>query len=109
MSTKGWKIATALLAACCLMLAYRVMDLGITSTYTDASMEDTARHSELLAGIVEHEWVGLTEDQLMPKLQAYVASHPKDDIFIKKDAEAHAIYLGDISFEFKDGKLVKVL
>jgi hypothetical protein len=108
MNAKWWKLATALLGCCCLLLMYRVFDMGISRTYADASMKDTARHGELLASIIEHEWAGMTEDQLMPKLQAYVKSHPDDEIFIAKDAEEHAVYLGDVSFDFKDGKLSKV-
>ncbi len=109
MSVKGWKAATILLALCCGALAYRVFDQGVTRTYLDASVEDSARHSALLANIIEHEWAGLNEEQLMPKLQAYAASQTKETVVLKRDPDTNVIYLDGVRFEFKDGKLVKVL
>jgi hypothetical protein len=109
MSAKKWKVTTTLLALCCLALAYRVFDQGITRTYVDASMEDSARHSALLAGIVEYEWSGLTEEQLMSKLRAYVALQGKGATVLKRDSETGDVYLDGVHFEFRDGKLVKVI
>jgi hypothetical protein len=109
MSGKGWKIATILLALCCGVLAYRVFDQGVTRTYLDASVEESARHSALLASLVEHEWSGLTEEQLMSKLRAFVGSQTKEAIVLKQEPETNTVYLDGVCFEFKDGKLVKVM
>ena len=108
MNSKGWKLATILLALCCVALTYRLFDQGITRTYLDASMDESAKHNALLANIVEHEWSGLTEDQLLLKLKAYIATQPSHDILLKRDPETNAVYLDGIRFEFKDGKLVTV-
>ncbi|WP_233842107.1 Imm58 family immunity protein [Dyella sp. 2HG41-7] len=109
MSTKVWKVTTILLALACAVLTYRVFDQGVTRTYLDASTEQCAKHSALLASIVEHEWSGLTEEQLMPKLKAYVVSRTDEPLVLKRDPETNTIYLDGVRFEFKDGKLVKVL
>jgi hypothetical protein len=103
-----WKVVTALLGVVCFLLAYRVFDQGITLTYLDASEETSARHIKLLTGLVEHEWLGLTEEQVMLRLEGYIASQPLDSIVLKRDTESKVIYFEGIRFEFHDGKLVRV-
>ncbi|GLQ96841.1 Imm58 family immunity protein [Dyella mobilis] len=109
MKINGWKLATVVLTLCCLGLVCRAFDQDITRTYIDASSEQSARHSELLANIVQFEWKGLSEEQLMSKLETYVSTQPKDAVILKRDPDTNAIYLDGVRFEFKDGKLTKVL
>lgn len=107
-SLNGWKIAAALLGVCCVALIYRVVDQGITRTYLDASQETSVQHIKLLTGLVGHEWLGLSEEQVMSRLKAYVASQPPGSIVLKREPETNAIYLEGVRFEFRSGKLVNV-
>lgn len=103
-----WKIVALLLGLGCIALAYRVFDQGITRTYLDSSQEAFASHIRLLTSLVEHEWLGLTEEQVMSRLKAYVASQPADSIVLKRDPEKKLIYLDGVRFEFTDEKLTKI-
>jgi len=103
-----WKVVTALLSVLCILLAYRVFDQGVTRTYLDASEESSSRYIKLLTGLVEHEWLGLTEEQIMLRLNSYMASHPLDSIVLQRDPESKVIYFEGINFEFHEGKLIGV-
>jgi hypothetical protein len=109
MGARGWKVVAAVLALCCGALAYRAFDQGLTRTYADASAEESARHSALLAGVVEYEWSGLTEDQLMTKLRAYAAIQGKGSVVLKCDPETGDVDFDGVRFEFRGGNLVKVI
>ena len=103
-----WKIATMLLGVLCIVLTYRVFDQGITHTYLEASEETSAGHTKLLTGLVEYEWLGLTEEQVMLRLKAYAASQSLESIVLERDPETGVIYFEGIRFEFRDGKLIRV-
>ena len=104
-----WKIAAVLLAVCCIALFYRVVDQGITHTYSEASAESSSRDVKLLKNLIAHEWLGLPEEQVKSRLKAYVASQPPNSIVLKRDPEeSNIISLESFRFEFRDGKLVKI-
>lgn len=105
----GWKIAAIILGLCSIVLAYRIFDQGITRTYLNASQETSAMHIKLLTGLVEYEWLGLPEEKVMSRLQAYVASQPLNSVVLKRDPETNATYLEGIRFEFQNGKLKKII
>lgn len=107
-ASSKWKIATVILALCCVGLAYRVFDQGITRTYTDAGQETSSRHIKLLIGLIGHDWNGQPKEQVMKRLSAYVAAQPQGSIVLKPDPETGDILFEDVRFQFKDGKLVKV-
>jgi hypothetical protein len=105
----GWKIAAVLLGLCCVALAYRVIDQGITHTYLNASQETSSRHIKLLTGLIELEWLGQPEEQVMSRLKTFVSSQPPDTIVLKRDnEEKNVIFFEGFRFEFRNGKLVKV-
>lgn len=109
MSTvQRWKLATAFLVVCCCMLAFRVIDLGITRTYHHADQEAAATHIALLTHLLGHEWLGMSEGQVTARLNAYVATRPQGSLVLKRDSETNMIYLEGIRFEFRAGKLVSV-
>ena len=108
-SATGWKIAAMLLGLCCMLLLYRVIDQGITQTYSNSSAESSNRDIKLLRELVAHEWLGLPEEQVMSRLKAYVALQPPNSIVLKRDPEEmKTIYLEGFRFEFREGKLIKV-
>jgi Immunity protein 58 len=108
-SATAWKIATVSLGLCCLFLVYRVMDLGISRTYSAASAESDTRDLQALKGLLEKEWKGLSEHQVLARLQAFAASKPSGSVVLKRLPEdANSIYFEGFRFEFRDGKLSKV-
>lgn len=108
-STTMWKIVAVALGLCCLFLIYRVMDLGISRTYSTASAESDARDLQALKGLLENEWRGLPESQVVARLQAFVATKPSGSVVLKRLPEdANSIYFEGFRFEFRDGKLYKV-
>jgi Immunity protein 58 len=105
----AWKVATLLFGLACLLLVYRIVDLGVSRSYSAASAESDSRNLQALKGLVEHEWRGLSEEQVLSRLKAFVASRPPDSIVLKRLPEdASSIYFEGFRFEFHDGKLVKV-
>lgn len=108
-SATGWKIATAVLGLLCILLAYRIMDLGVSHTYSAASSESCARDLETLKGLLEEEWRGLPEDQVLSRLQVFAASKPSGSIVLKRlPSDGNSIYFEGFRFEFRHGKLFKV-
>jgi hypothetical protein len=108
-SATAWKLAALLLGLCCLLLVYRVVDLGISRTYSAASAESDSRNMQVLKGLIAHEWRGLPEEQVLSRLKAFAATQPPDSIVLKRLPEdASSIYFEGFRFEFQNGKLVKV-
>ena len=109
-SATAWKIATVALGLCCLFLSYRVMDLGISRTYSAASAESDAKDLQTIKGLLEKEWQGLPESQVVMRLQAFVESRPVGSVVLKRlPGEANSIYFEGFRFEFRDGKFYKVM
>ena len=110
MNTAGrWKTAVVVLGICCLALVYRIFDQGISRTYLSADRETCTRHTALLIELIEHEWIGHDQGQIMSRLKAYVATKPEGSIILKQDPIDRSIALEGIRFEFRDGKLARVL
>ncbi len=107
-ATRRWQFLSLLLAVVCVALLYRVFDQGVSRTYADASQRAFVTHIKLLTNLVEHEWRGSTEEQVMSRLSAYVASQPDGSIILKRNAELHSVYLEGVRFEFVDGGLARV-
>lgn len=105
---RWWKISAVLLGLGCIALAYRIFDQGTTRTYLEASQEASMQQIQLLTKLVQHEWLGLSEDQVMSRLRAYVAKQPAGSIVLKRESETNSIQLEGIRFEFRNGKLAKV-
>lgn len=107
-SVARWRLAAVVLGFCCIGLVYRVFDLGLTRTYLDASQEASAMHIRLLTDLIQHEWIGLPEEQVMSRLNAFSASKGPGAIVLKREPETNAIYLEGVRFEFRNGKLASV-
>ncbi|MCW5322995.1 hypothetical protein D8B23_12430 [Verminephrobacter aporrectodeae subsp. tuberculatae] len=101
-----WRISAILLVICCIALMERVIDQGITLSYRAVDDATTIRHIELLTGLLEHEWLGLSEEKVMTRLNRHVASYPASSIVLKRDSDENIICLDGACFEFRDGKFV---
>ena len=107
-TTKLWKFSCLILAICCAALLYRVFDLGITRTYEQASQDGEAMYMNQLRAVLLSDWSHLDEQQVREKIRAYAKLHPDDAVFEKHDTEEDALVMGQLSFKFKQGKLVDI-
>lgn len=85
-----------------------MLDQGISATYAEASLESSNQHVGLLKGLIQREWLGMEEDLVLKRLQAYVDAHAAKPIILKRDSTAGEIELEGIRFRFQDHKLVAV-
>lgn len=105
----AWKTAALLLGLCCLLLVYRVVDLGITGTYSVASAESDGRNMRVLKGLIAQEWRGVPEEQVYSRLKAFADSQLPDSIVLKRLPEdPGTIHFEGFQFEFQNGKLVEL-
>lgn len=107
-SAKGWRLATAVLSVLCVALAYRVFDQGLTRTYLDASQESSGRHIKLLVSLIEQDWVGLPEAEVIARLNKFVAGQPPNTTVLKREPETGDILFDGLRLTFRDGRLAKI-
>lgn len=97
-------LITAMLG--CAVLAYLWIDRSITLSYTSQEVEtsyDSMRHFEYL---LQDEWRGMPEAQVLQKLQNAAARMPNAEIVIKK--EEGAIWFDQVRFNIVHGQLNSV-
>ncbi|WP_162568586.1 Imm58 family immunity protein [Variovorax sp. SRS16] len=104
----SWRLAAILLACVCAGLSYRVLDQGVSHTYLDASLASSNEHFKLLSSLLEHQWQGMTKDEVERRLDTFVRSRPVGSTLLKQDPATGAILLEGLTFEFADGKLTTV-
>lgn len=104
-----WKISSIVLGVCCVIMIYERFDEGITLTYMKASMESTTMHAELIRDLIEHEWMGLSKEEVLSRLNAYAESRPSEIIVIKEEPQENAIYFNSYKFCFSNQKLVQII
>lgn len=90
----------------CAELAYLWIDRSITLSYTSQEVEtsyDSMRHLEYL---LQEEWRGMPEAQVLQKLQNAAARMPNAEIVIKM--EEGAIWFDQVRFNIVHGQLNSV-
>lgn len=92
----------------CVIFAYLLIDRSISLSYLEASQRSTQHGYTQLAALVEHEWFGLAESEVLRRLQAEAARHPHRMIVVKRDSSANVIWFDDVRFEFESGGLIRV-
>lgn len=96
----------ALLLVICVGLAYLLIDRAISLSYLDASYQTTQQSHNRVVSLLESEWRGMPEKEVLARLQAAAAKQPKEDILVKKEDET--IWFDSVRFEFQSGRLVKI-
>lgn len=89
----------------CAVLAYLWIDRSITLSYVSASHQTTADALSRLSLLLETEWIGMSEEDLLQKLQG-ANRRSGQEILIKK--EGNVIWFDNIRFELEAGRLKKI-
>ncbi len=91
----------------CVVFAYLWVDQSISNAYSDTSYEKTASLKSL-KGLLEEEWLGMSEEALMTKLQIRVNNRPEERIVLFKDEESGLVVFDTLQFRFESGKLKNI-
>lgn len=89
----------------CIALAYLWIDRSITLSYLEASHETTADALSRVSLLLEGEWNGLSEADLLRKLRE-ANRRSEGEALIKR--EENVIWFDTIRFEFESGRLRKI-
>ena len=101
----GCLVCTAMVGS----LIYLVCDTSISLAYSRANTESARAAFKSLSYVVQSEWEGLSEERVLGKLTALETKSGSREISrIKLEKDEGLIWYGDIRFEFRDGKLVRV-
>ncbi|QBB71974.1 hypothetical protein ELE36_17280 [Pseudolysobacter antarcticus] len=85
------------------MLAYLWIDRSLTLSYVSQSADSSADALQNLMRVLETEWRGLPESDVLQKLQKTLSQSPKADLYIKKDEGI--IWFGNVPFYLEQGAL----
>lgn len=91
----------------CIFFAYLWIDTSISLAYSDTSYQKSLGLKHALS-LLENEWVGISESELLEKLKAEAAHQPDEKIVIFKDDESDTIVFDTIYFELESGKLKRI-
>lgn len=107
-ATKIWAgtLVASLLA--CGIFAYLWIDRSVTLTYVEAGNRSTEQARDLAFALLAQEWSGLSEDEVLKRLNAEAARRPQDKILVKHEPIDHVIWFDSTRFEFQAGRLVKI-
>ena len=91
----------------CISFAYLWIDRSISLAYSDMSYEKTLGLERSL-WLLENEWKGLSEEELLEKLKLVAAMHPEAKVILFRDKDFNVIVFDTIKFAFDAGKLSQV-
>lgn len=88
-------------------LAYMWIDMSISYTYQESSLDSSVRSMDIMGGLITKEFVGLSEEELMRKLEWQVRNSDSN-IVLSKDEREGVIIFESLHFKISGGKVVKV-
>lgn len=106
---KSTHVLSALLGAAvflCALFAYLWIDRSISLSYSKQSIETANRVAFQFERILQVEWQGLPEAELMQKLKKAAARMPDHSVIIKKEGDV--IWFDEIRFTLAQGRLSSV-
>lgn len=92
----------------CGIFAYLWIDRSVTLTYAEAGSRSTEQARDLAFALLAHEWSGLSENEVLKRLNAETARRPQDRILVKHEPLDHVIWFDSIRFEFQTDRLAKI-
>lgn len=90
----------------CAVLAYLWIDRSISLSYLDQSYASANRSVNRLESLLEEDWHGLPESQVLQRLQKTAARMPAPQPIVKK--EDAVIWFDEVRFNIEQGKLVSI-
>lgn len=90
----------------CALLSVMWIDNSISLAYARQSEGDAIRSVQSLERLLGKTWIGMSEDDVLERLQTEAARHPTKNIVVKK--EANVIWFDEIRFNFERGKLASI-
>lgn len=106
MKTKIMALALMVSLLASTVLGYLWIDQSISLSYARQSGDADITSRRRLERLLVVAWMGMSESEVLEKLQAEAARHPTEYIVVKK--EAGVIWFGNTQFNFEKGKLKSV-
>lgn len=91
----------------CACFLYLFIDRSISTAYSDRTYELTLGNKRLTL-LLEDELHGITENELLKKLNLISAKNKEEEIVIFQDSEENIIVFDTIEFEFEEGVLKRI-
>ena len=93
----------------CIFFAFRWIDMSISYTYLEASFDRHAENADSVNSLLESEWSGIAEQEVLERLKAEVERRKEhESVVIDVDCEQGVIWLNEVRFEFESGKMKKI-
>ena len=96
----------------CVVLTFLWIDRSISYTYLSASLDATTENARLVNSLLESEWSGITEQELLEKLEKLKAEVERrkehESVVIDVNSEQGVIWFNEVRFEFESGRLKKI-
>ena len=103
-------IGFSLSLAGCIFLAFRLMDMSISYTHLEASIRKHIENADLVSSLLESEWNGISENELLERLEVEVGRRHEDEfVVIDVYHDQGVILLNEVRFEFESGRLNKIV
>ena len=92
----------------CAVLLYVTVDKSITISYCEAGIQSFENINDLTFLLLEKDWLGLTQGEVLVRLNAALARRPEKNILVKIESAENFIWFDAVRFEFQDGLLIKI-
>lgn len=106
-----WVLTSALFVAILglLLLAYLCIDNAISYGYLEDSLRLTQKNSQTITILLEQEWIGMDAKSLIIELENAKFINSDFGRKLEIDSEDDSIWLDDIQFVIKAGKLEDIV
>jgi hypothetical protein len=92
----------------CVFLLYRIFDLEVTLAYMNDDYSVQTDKLVWAKKILESEWKGLTEKDVLVRLKNAATDKNREDYFRKVENEAVLIHFDNLSFKFREDRLEQI-
>ncbi|MHA6833783.1 Imm58 family immunity protein [Ralstonia pseudosolanacearum] len=107
--TKAMKaiiVMLALFASLSILFAYLWIDRSISLSYARQGEDVAIQTAHGLELVIEREWRGLPESEVLQKLNAVVAKGAGAKIVVKKEGDV--IWFDEVRFNLEEGRLKSI-
>ena len=101
-------VVAVLLAATLTLLGYLWIDRSVSSTYLAASHDSLVATNQDLVALLASDWVGLSEERLIEKLELVASNLPSGQVVIKREPELSQVWFNEIRFRIDKGRVSRL-